>query len=198
MRRRGYHPPDAQDLIQEFFARLLEHNWLARADQQKGRFRSFLVGALNHFVANEWDKARAWKRGGRLEIISLQFDTAEGRYREEPAATATPEQCYERRWALALLDQVVQRLRQEHERDGKAGLYAALNPCLVGDRETQPYAVLAATLGLTEGAVKVAVHRLRQRYRELLREEIAHTVSSPAEVDAELRHLFGVLTRSPV
>ena len=120
LRRRGYNPHDAQDLTQEFFARLLEHNWLARADQQKGRFRSFLLGALNHFLANEWDKARAWKRGGRLEFVPLQFDTAEGRYNDEPADPVTPEQCYERRWALALLDEVVTRLRQEHERDGQA------------------------------------------------------------------------------
>ncbi len=195
VRRQGYNPPDAQDLIQQFFARLLEHNWLGRADRQKGRFRSFLLGALNHFLTNEWDKARAWKRGGRLEMPPLQVESVEDHLRDEPADTATPEQCYERRWALALLDEVMKRLGQEQEREGKAELYAALKPCLAGDREAQPYAVLAARLGLSEGAVKVAVHRLRQRYRQLLREEIAHTVASPTEVDAEMRHLFGVLVR---
>jgi RNA polymerase sigma-70 factor (ECF subfamily) len=195
VRRRGYGLDDAQDLIQEFFARLLEHNWLDRADQEKGRFRSFLLGALNHLLANEWDKSKAWKRGGRAEIVPLQFDTAESRYQEEPADTTTPEQCYERRWALTLLDHVMTHLQQEQQGAGEAEVFAELKPCLLGDAQTQPYAVLASQLGRTEGAVKVAVHRLRHRYRQLLREEIALTVASPAEVDAEMRHLFEVLTR---
>lgn len=195
VRRRGHSPPDAQDLVQDFFARLLEHNWLDRADQEKGRFRSFLLGAVNHFLANEWDKTQAWKRGGRLEIVPLQFDTAESRYREEPADTATPEQCYERRWALALLEAVMMRLQREHAGPGEAAVFTELKPCLLGDAEAQPYAVLAGKLGRSEGAVKVAVHRLRQRYRQLLREEIGQTVASPAEVEAEMRHLFGVLAR---
>jgi RNA polymerase sigma-70 factor (ECF subfamily) len=195
VRRRGHSPEDAQDLIQEFFARLLERNWLDRADQEKGRFRSFLLGAVNHFLANEWDKRQAWKRGGRLEIVPLQFDTAEGRYREEPVDTTTPEQCYERRWAVALLDAVMTRLQEEHESRGEAAGFNILKPCLLGDAGAQPYAVLASKTGRSEGAIKVAIHRLRQRYRQLLREEIGRTVASPDEVEAEMRHLFAVLAR---
>jgi len=195
VRRRGKSPEDAKDLTQEFFARLLERNWVGRADRQKGRFRSFLLSAMNHFLADEWDKVRAQKRGGGLMPVPLQFDTAETRYGHEPVDNTTPEQNYERRWALTLLDTVLQRLQSEYEQEGRAKFFAALHPCLVGDRTDQPYAELAAKLGLSEGAIKAAVHRLRQRYRYLLRDEIAQTVASPGEVDEELRHLFAVLTR---
>ena len=194
VRRRGYSPEDAQDLTQEFFARLLEHNWIGRADQQRGRFRSFLLSAMNHFLADEWDKARAQKRGGGLAHVPLQFDAAETRYSHEPADHVTPEQNYERRWALTLLDEVLRRLRTEYEQEGRGELFAALHPCLVGDRSSQPYAELAVKLGISEGTVKSAVHRLRQRYRQLLRDEIAQTVAEPGEVDEELRHLFAVLS----
>ena len=193
VRRRGHSPEDAQDLTQAFFARLLERNWVGQADQQKGRFRSFLLSTMNHFLADEWDKARAQKRGGGILPVPLQFDTAETRYGHEPADNVTPEQNYERRWALTLLDKVLQRLRSEYEQEGKAELFAALHPCLVGDRTAQPYAELAVTLGVSEGAVKSAVHRLRQRYRQLLHDEIAQTVANPDEVNEELRHLFAVL-----
>jgi RNA polymerase sigma-70 factor (ECF subfamily) len=195
VRRRGHSPEDAQDLTQAFFARLLERNWVGQADQQKGRFRSFLLSTMNHFLADEWDKARAQKRGGGILPVPLQFDTAETRYGHEPADNVTPEQNYERRWALTLLDKVLQRLRSEYEQEGKAELFAALHPCLVGDRTAQPYAELAVTLGVSEGAVKSAVHRLRQRYRQLLHDEIAQTVASPGEVNAELHHLFAVLAK---
>jgi RNA polymerase sigma factor (sigma-70 family) len=193
VRRRGYDAPDAQDLTQEFFARLLAQNWLAQADRERGRFRTFLLTALSHFLANEWDRAHAQKRGGAVQIVPLQLDSAETRYGQEPADPTTPEQYFERRWALALLDEVLNRLRQEHVGTGTEGLFDALKPCLVGDRQAQPYAALAAKLGMTEGAVKVAVHRLRQRYRRLLREEIANTVATPEEVDEEMHHLFAVL-----
>ena len=193
VRRRGQSPEDAKDLTQEFFARLLERNWVGRADQQKGRFRSFLLSALNHFLADEWDKARAQKRGGGQTPVPLQFDTAETRYGHEPVDNVTPEHTYERRWALTLLDEVLQRLRSEYEQEGRAEFFTALHPCLVGDRTAQPYAELAVKLGVSEGTVKSAVHRLRQRYRELLRDEIAQTVAGPGEVDEELRHLFAVL-----
>lgn len=193
VRRRGHSPEDAQDLTQEFFARLLERNWLGRADQQRGRFRSFLLSAMNHFLADEWDKARAQKRGGGQVHLPLQFDTAETRYGYEPADRVTPEQNFERRWALTLLDEVLRRLRLEYEQDGRAEWFAALHPCLIGDRTAQPYAELAAKLGVNEGTVKATVHRLRQRYRQLLREEIAQTVAEPGEVDEELHHLFAVL-----
>jgi len=193
VRRRGKSPEDAKDLTQEFFARLLERNWIERADQQKGRFRSFLLSAMNHFLADEWDKARAQKRGGGMTAVPLQFDTAETRYGHEPAENVTPEHSYERRWALTLLDEVLQRLRSEYDQEGRAEFFAALHPCLVGDRTAQPYAELAVKLGISEGTVKATVHRLRQRYRELLRDEIAQTVSGPDEVNEELRHLFIVL-----
>jgi RNA polymerase sigma-70 factor (ECF subfamily) len=193
VRRRGHSPEDAQDLTQTFFARLLERNWVGNADQQKGRFRSFLLSALNHFLADEWDKARAQKRGGGVPSVPLQFDTAETRYGHEPVDNITPEQSYERRWVLTLLDEVLHRLRSEYEQEGRAELFAELNPCLVGDRTAQPYTELGAKLGVSEGTVKAAVHRLRQRYRQLLRDEIAHTVAEPGEVDEELQHLFAVL-----
>ena len=193
VRRRGHSPEDAQDLTQEFFARLLEHNWLGRADQQRGRFRSFLLSAMNHFLSDEWDKARAQKRGGKFTHVPLEFEVAETRFSHEPIEHITPEQNFERRWALTLLDEVLRRLRSEYEQDGRGQLFAALNPCLVGDRNSQPYAELAVKLGITEGTVKSAVHRLRQRYRQLLRDEIAQTVAAPGEVDEELRHLFAVL-----
>ncbi|HOC54414.1 MAG TPA: sigma-70 family RNA polymerase sigma factor [Verrucomicrobiota bacterium] len=194
-RRRGYSVEDAQDLTQEFFTRVLEHQWLARADQAKGRFRTFLLTAMERFLANEWDKVRARKRGGGQKNIPIQLDTAETRYGVEPIDTRTPEQAFEYRWALALLDEVVGQLEAEFRARDQADLFAALKPCLVGDRVSQPYTELAARLGMEEGAVKVAVHRLRQRYRELLRAEIANTVDSPGEVDAEMHHLFNVLAR---
>ncbi len=193
VRRRGFSPPDAEDLTQEFFARFLEHEWVANADREKGRFRSFLLSAMNHFLANEWDKARAQKRGGGAALLPLEFGTAETRYCQEPADNVTPEQHFERRWALTLLETVTGRLRAEYEQDGKGELFAALNPCLVGDRTAQPYEELAKKLGFSEGTVKSAVHRLRQRYRQLLREEIMHTVAGSGEVEEELRHLVVVL-----
>lgn len=194
VRRRGYAPADAQDLTQEFFTHVLEQKWLTRADPQRGRFRTFLLSALNHFLANEWHKARAIKRGGNAQTVPLQFDSAETRYGVEPVDRRTPEQIFERRWALALLDKVLKQLREQYHAEGKADLYEALRPCLIGDRQAQPYAELASKLGLTEGAVKVTVHRLRQHYRQLLRAEIASTVSGAAEVDAEMRCLFAALT----
>jgi RNA polymerase sigma-70 factor (ECF subfamily) len=194
VRRHGRSPEDAQDLTQEFFARLLEGNWVERADREKGKFRSFLLTAMNHFLSGEWDKARAQKRGGGVPAVPLQLDTAETRYGLDPADRTTPEQVYERRWAVALLDEVLRRLREEYSAEGKAGLFESLNPCLIGERTAQPYAEMAVKLGVSEGTVKSAVHRMRQRYRQLLREEIAHTVAEPGEVDAEMRHLFSVLT----
>jgi RNA polymerase sigma-70 factor (ECF subfamily) len=195
VRRRGHSAEDAQDLTQEFLARLLEKNWVGDADKTKGRFRTFLLSAMKHFLSDEWDKACAQKRGGGVSIVSLQFDAAEVRYAQEPATEASPERSFELRWALTMLGEVLNRLRTEYEQEGKAELFAALHPCLVGDRTEQPYAELARTLGASESMVKSAVHRLRQRYRQLLREEIADTVSSPEDVDEELRHLFAVLSR---
>lgn len=194
-RRRGYSVEDAQDLTQEFFARVIQRHWLADADQSKGRFRTFLLTAMQRFLANEWDKARALKRGGGLKNVPLRLDNAETRYGVEGTDSRTPEQAFEYRWAVTLLDKVVKQLGAELRARGQVELFNALKACLLGDGSTQPYGQLAAKLGMQEGAVKVAVHRLRQRYRELLRAEIANTVASPAEVEAEMHHLFNVLTR---
>ena len=195
VRRSGHSAEDAEDLTQEFFARLLEHNWIADADRHKGRFRSFLLMAMKRFLAKEWDKVKTLKRGGQVRFVPLQLDAAETRYTREPADTRTPEQLFEKQWALTLLESVLSRLREDYVRDGKGTLFHTLEPCLIGSREMQPYAALASALGMTEGAVKMAVCRLRERYRECLQEEIGHTVASPAEVDGELRHLFRVLDR---
>lgn len=195
VRRRGHSAHDAQDLNQAFFARLLERHWVASADRERGRFRTFLLTAMSRFLSDEWDKLRAQKRGGGVAFVPVQLDTAETRYGCQPVDDFSPEQCYERQWALTLLDTVLQRLRAEYESNGKGELFAALNPALVGDRESQPYAKLAALLGMNENAVKVAVHRLRRRYRQLLRAEIAETLAANENVDDELHHLFSVLAR---
>jgi RNA polymerase sigma factor (sigma-70 family) len=195
VRRRGYSPHDAEDLTQEFFARFLERHWVSAADREKGRFRTFLLSAMTHFLADEWDKARAQKRGGGMATLPLQLDTAETRYGQEPQDQVTPEQHFERKWAMTLLEQVLQRLKKEYENEGKGELFGALHPALVGERTAQPYAELATASGLSESAVKSAVHRLRTRYRQLLRDEIAGTVAAPGDVEEELRHLVAVLAR---
>jgi len=194
-RSRGLTREDAEDATQGFFARLLEKNWIGSADREKGRFRSFLLMALKRFMADEWDKARAQKRGGGTAPLPLPFGAAETRFSLEPADEVTPEQSFERRWVLTLLDEVLKSLRREYEREGNGLLFVELTPCLVGDRTAFPYAELGKKLQLSESAVKSAVHRLRQRYRKLLREEIAQTVASPEEVEEELKHLFAVLSR---
>jgi len=193
VRRQGHGPHDAQDLTQEFFARLLEKQQLAAADPARGRFRSFLLASLKHFLANEWDKTRAQKRGGGKILIPVDVATAETSCGLEPADQATAEKIFERRWALTLLDQVLRRLRAEYVRDGKENLFEQLKPTLTEASRTVAYVEIATRLGTTEGAVKVAVHRLRQRYREVLRAEIADTVANPGEVEDEIRNLFAAL-----
>ncbi|NBV22936.1 MAG: RNA polymerase sigma factor [Proteobacteria bacterium] len=193
VRRQGHSPHDAQDLTQEFFACLLERNALGAADRERGRFRSFLLATLKNFLRDEWDKLRAQKRGGGEAAVSLDAGDAESRYALEPVDTMTADRLYERRWAMLLLDRAVERLRAEHEAAGKLAQFETLKASLAGSRESQPYAELAAQLGLSEGAVKVAVHRLRQRYREVIRAEIAETVAGEAEVEAELKHLMAAL-----
>jgi len=195
-RGRGHSREDAQDLTQEFFARLLAHDWVGKADRAKGRFRSFLLTAMKRFMADEWDKARAQKRGGGARLLPLPFDAAETRWSREPADQLTPEESFERRWVMTLLEEVLKRLRREYEEEGNAGLFSEINPCLVGERASLPYAELARKLGSSESGVKSAVHRLRRRYRKLLRDEIAQTVAGPEEVDEELRHLFAVLGKT--
>ena len=193
VRRRGHSPEDAQDLTQEFFAQLLERQALAKADPNRGRFRSFLLGSLNHFLANEWQKARAQKRGSGRELLSLDWAAAEDRFDLEPADHAAPDRIFEKQWALTLLSEVLNRLEQEYRGAGKADWFLELKQTLMGVRESQPYVELANRLGVSESAVKVAVHRLRKRYRELVREEIAGTLAGPQDVEPEMRHLFSVL-----
>ena len=193
VRRQGHPPHDAQDLTQEFFARLLERNALGAADRERGRFRSFLLATLKNFLRDEWDKLRARKRGGGQAVVSLDAGDAESRYALEPVDTMTADRIYERRWAMLLLDRAVKRLEAEHEAAGRLVQFETLKASLAGSRESQPYAELAVRLGLSEGAVKVAVHRLRQRYREVIRAEIAETVAGEAEVEAEPKHLMAAL-----
>jgi RNA polymerase sigma-70 factor (ECF subfamily) len=196
VRRRGHRPDLAQDLTQEFFARLLEKHYLQRADPERGRFRSFLLTAFKRFLSRERARDQAKKRGGGVQLLALDFEVGESRYSLEPAHEATAEKIYEQRWALALLDQVFARLRRECDEAGKQKEFDRLKLYLTGEADTPSYREVAAELGMTEGAVKVAVHRLRRRYRQLVREEIAQTVAGPEEVDEELRHLRAAL-RSP-
>lgn len=193
VRSQGFAPPDAQDLTQEFFARFLARNDFAAADRTKGRFRSFLSAALKHFLANHRDHARALKRGAGRVPVSLDFATAEGRFSREPAHACTAEKAFARRWALTLLDRVLAHLRQEFVIAGKTLLFDRLKDFLSGQKHAPGYADVAADLNMTAGAVKVAVHRLRRRYREVLRAEIAQTVADADEVDDEIRELFAAL-----
>ena len=194
VRRRGHGPHDAEDLVQGFFATCLEKNYLGAVDQGKGRFRSFLLIALKHFLANEWDKSTTQKRGGKHPVISLDSLTAEQRYALEPADEFTAEKLFERRWALTLLDQVVSRLREEQVAAGRLDQFEMLKESITSGGRGTPYAQIAKQLGSSEGAIKVAVHRLRQRYRKLLEEEIANTVASPDDVAEERRHLLRALS----
>jgi RNA polymerase sigma factor (sigma-70 family) len=192
VRRSGRSPHDAEDLVQSFFAQCLEKDYLSAAERERGRFRSFLLLALKRFLANEWDRAHARKRGGD-QLISLDALTAEQRYATEPADSLSADKLYERRWALTLLEKVLAQLRSEQEAAGRLDTFNALLPFLTSSGRGTPYAELGARLGISEGAVKVAVHRLRQRYRELLQQEIADTVSSPDDIDEERRYLFRIL-----
>ena len=192
VRRRGYSASDAQDLTQEFFTRLLEKGWLEGVDQERGRFRSFLLAATKHFLSNERDRAAAQKRGGGKKLLPLDSGEAESRYALEPVDPITAERIFDRRWALTLLDQVLSRLRREFTASGKEELFNELKQTLTGDASS--YAQIGERLGMTEGAVKVAAHRLRGRYRDLIRQEVAQTVQSPENVEDELRDLMAALS----
>ncbi|MGA2864130.1 MAG: sigma factor [Verrucomicrobiota bacterium] len=196
VRRQGRSAHDAEDLLQSFFVRFLEKDFLHQVDRAKGRFRSFLLGALNHFLANEWDKARSQKRGGQAHFLSLDTGQAERWYGEDLASDLTPEKLYEQRWACVLLERVMQRLEHDSESAGKGDSFAALKGFLIGEDGGQSYPDLAAQFGVTEAALKMRVQRLRHRYQRLLREEIAQTVTSPEEVEDEIRHLFSILSSS--
>jgi RNA polymerase sigma-70 factor (ECF subfamily) len=195
VRRRGYGPEDAEDLTQGFFARLLEHRYLALADPARGRFRTFLLCSLNHHLANEHARATRQKRGGGARPVSWHELDAEGRYAVEPLDLETPEMLFERRWALTLIEQALARLRAEYAARGRAELYDSLKPYVWGDHNTATRAQVATALGLSEEAAKKAVQRLRQRFAEALRREIAQTVSTADEVDEERRHLLELLCR---
>jgi RNA polymerase sigma factor (sigma-70 family) len=191
LRRRGYSADQAQDLTQEFFMRVLEGRYLDRADPGKGRFRSFILTSLRFFVADEEDRQRAGKRGGGMVV---PLESGEERYQREPAHDETPERIFERRWALAVLDNVVEKLRNEFVHHGHLEHFEQLKVFLLG-RSDAPYAALAREMNTSEGALKVAIHRLRKRYRELFRQEIADTVADTVEVESELRFLAAVLAR---
>ena len=193
VRQRGQTHSDAQDLTQSFFLQLLDKNWLTQVDRSKGKFRSFLLVAMNHFLANEWRHLRAEKRGGQAVLVSLDEESADERWQLEPATGATPETAFEQRWAAALLERVLYRLRAEQVAAGKSKLFDELKVFLVGRKGEVGYVDLAARLESTEGALKMSVQRLRHRYGEILREEVANTVSSPNDVEAELRYLLTVL-----
>lgn len=185
---------DAEDLTQAFFARFLEKNYLAHVSSERGRFRAFLLAALKHFLANEWDRANRQKRGGGAVVVPLDWQNADTRYRIDPPDNLSPDKLYDRAWAITLLERVLARLRAENEADGKAALFDRLKPFLMVGKGAIPYAQVAESLQLTEGAVRVAVHRLRGRYRDCLRAEVQQTISEPTHVDEEMRSLFSAFS----
>jgi RNA polymerase sigma-70 factor (ECF subfamily) len=189
VRRQGHSKEDAEDLTQTFFARFLEKNYLTGLARDRGRFRAFLLAALKHFLANEWDKTQRQKRGGGLPALSLDWQDADTRYQIELADQLSPDKLYDRTWAVTLLERVVIRLRDETPERRQ---FEILKPFLTGD--AIPYRRAAGELGIAEGAARVAVHRLRRRYRELLRAEIAETLADPTQLDEELRALFSVFS----
>lgn len=193
VRRQGKSPHDAQDLTQEFFSRLLESSALENVRPEKGRFRSFLIASLNHFLANDWKHERRQKRGGGHVHISIEEEAAEGRYLHEPTDRLTPEKLFDRRWAETLLQRVLDRLQKAWEQRPAAISFAILKPYLLGSDDDESFGEAAQRLGVTEASLKWAMHKLRQRYGEIFREEIAHTVSSPQEVEDEIRHLISVM-----
>jgi RNA polymerase sigma factor (sigma-70 family) len=193
VRRRVRDVHEARDLTQAFFERVLEKDYVSQADPERGRFRAFLLTAFKHFLSKEWDRARALKRGGGRTHLSLDFAQGDSRIVIDPAAGRTAEELYEREWATTLLRTVLDRLQDEMQRAGRADLFERLKGALVGDT-TVGYASIAAAANTTEAALRMAASRLRRRYRELLREEIAQTVRSPEEVDDEIRRLFATFS----
>jgi RNA polymerase sigma-70 factor (ECF subfamily) len=193
VRRLGRQAAEAQDLTQEFFVRLLEKGYVRAANRERGRFRSFLLIAFKRFLSRERDRERAKKRGGGRKMLTLDFESGERRYRLEPAHQVTAEKIYEQRWALTLLDRVFARLRDEYDHAGKRQAFDRLKDFLTGETASMTCREAAAELGMSEGAIKVAIHRLRRRYRDLVREEVAQTVAGPEDVDEELRQLFAAI-----
>ena len=194
LRRHGHSTQDAEDLVQAFFARLLEKDFVSHADPERGRFRTFLLSALKHFVANEFDRSRAQKRGGHRQILELDADP-EQLYALEPRDLVTPERLYERRWAHMVMERAVSRLRREFVSAGRAEFYDALSPFVMDDADV-PYRTLSEGLGMTEGALRVAVHRLRKSVRREIEREVAETVADKSQVDEELRFLHAIVATS--
>jgi RNA polymerase sigma-70 factor (ECF subfamily) len=196
VRRQSHSPHDAQDLTQEFFARLLAGNYLQTVDREKGKFRSFLLVAMNHFLSDQRDRANAAKRGGGKVLIPLDEEEAEGRYRADTSAPSlSPDTIFEKRWATTLLEQAFDKLRQEFAASGKAERFERLKIFLEDGTEPGDYAKIGSELGMAANTVAAAVHRLRERYRELVRAEIAQTVASPKDIQEEMRHLLTVLAQ---
>ncbi len=194
VRRRGHAKADAEDLVQAFFARLLAKNFLANLSAERGKFRAFLLATLKHFLANEWDKSQAQKRGGGAANLSLDWQTADTKFQVAIQNEPSPDKAFDREWALALLAKVIERLQQECVAEGRAKLFEQLKTFLMAGGSDSAQAAVAKSLGMEEGAVRVAIHRLRKRYRALLRDEIANTLSDAAMVDEEMRALFGAFT----
>jgi RNA polymerase sigma-70 factor (ECF subfamily) len=195
VRRQTPSREDAEDLTQAFFARFLQKNYLEKLTSQKGKFRAFLLTALKHFLANEWDRASRQKRGGGVITFSLDWQDADARYRIDPVDHLSPDKLYDRAWAVTLLEQVITRLREESRAEGKGKEFEKLKPFLMAGKGAIPYAEAARALETPEGTVRVAVHRLRRRYRELLRQQIAQTLSDPALADEEMQALFSAFTQ---
>lgn len=193
VRREGHDDHDAQDLTQAFFARFLEKDYLGDVDRNRGKFRAFLLASMRHFLSNAWDYTKAAKRGGGQATLNLDFSQAEDRYSREPATHWTPEKLFHRRWALAALQAVLDRLQAEWDAPGRREFFAVAKDWISGSEPTRTYAEVAVDFDMTEGAVKNAIHRLRRRYRELLRQEIAQTVAEPGDVDEEIQQLFAAL-----
>lgn len=195
VRSQGHGPEESMDLTQGYFVRLLEKDYLRRVQPAAGRFRTFLIVTMRHFLINEGERVRALKRGGGVRVLSLDADEAEGRFRCEPADRLTPEQVYERRWALTVLARVLESLQEEYVREGKRKRFARLKGYLTGEGDQVRYREVAAELEMKEPAVRAAVHRMRQRFGKALRDEIAETVADPSEVDDEVRHLLEIVGR---
>ena len=190
VRRRGHSKEDAEDLTQTFFVRFFGKNYFAGLNAERGRFRAYLLAALKHFLANEWDKSQRQKRGGGAAFLPLDWQTADSQFQIAATAAPSPEQAFDREWALALLTRVIDRLRAECAQENHDRLFEVLKPFLTVGKSAIPYPQAAAALGLSEGAARTTVHRLRRRYREVLRDEIAQTLSDPANVADELQALF--------
>ena len=193
VRRHNHDPEEAKDLTQGFFAELLQKKQLAHADRRKGKFRSWLLGVLNHYLAHEWEKGQAQKRGGGQSIFSLDEELAERRYQSQPVTVSTAEMAFDRGWAITILEQAQRRLRTEYAGAGRLDAYEQFSPCLAGEDRSATYSEIGSRLGMSEGAVKTAIHRARRRFLELMREEVGQTVSHAAEIDDEIRYLLTVV-----